>query len=356
MSPYALNFPINSVSFGQVSVAILRELFKQRKSVNIFPIGPVDLGTQRPDAEFNQWLQNGCNNGQQRHSRQHTVYKLWHILGSLETYSSVDNRLITFQETGQLTPTELNILKQQQKIYVTNKYTQSCFRLYGIESVHLPLGFDSHNFHVLDKRPKIEGVTSWLLASKAEYRKHTYKQLSLWAKRYGGNRNHRLNVSISNPFLPKETQNSLIAQALEGKNYWNINFLEFSPTNEEYNTLLQSSEIVLCCSGSEGFGLPEFHAAALGAWPVVLKAHAYLDHFTDENAIWVPHNGMIPIYDNIFFQQGAQVNQGNIFDFNNEDWYAACEEAERRAKVGFNLKGLELQKQTYAQTVDRLLE
>ncbi len=363
MTPFAFNCPLNSVSFGATSIALLREVFKRGHLPSVFPIGPVDLSTQRPDADFNAKVQTCINTAQQRHSRQHTAFKLWHVAGSLETASARDSRLITFQETGQLTPMELNVLRNQQKVYVTNRYAQTFFRLYGVEAEYMPLGFDAHNFRALDKRPSIEGVTSWLLASKMEGRKWTLRQLALWCKRYGRNKAHRLNLSITNPFLRPEDQQSLIVQALEGKTigpngyYWNVNPLGFSPTNAEYNAVLQSSEIILSCSGSEGFGLPEFHAAALGAWPVVLNAHAYTDHFTNENAVLVQPNGMEPIYDGVFFHPGQPVNQGNKFGFADEDFLTACEEAERRVKsLGLNTKGMELQKQTYAGAVDVLLK
>mgnify|MGYP001571484905 CR=1 FL=1 len=356
-SPYCLNLPLNSVSFGQVSVAILREIFKRGEHPPVFPIGPVDLSTQTQDAVFTQWLQACINTAQQRHNRQNTAYKLWHIPGSLESYSSVDSRLLTFQESGQLTPTELNILRQQQRVYVTNRYAQTFFKQFGIDATYVPLGFDAHNFRVLEKRPSIEGVTSWLLTSKAENRKHTYRQLSLWAKRYGNQKEHRLNLAISNHFLSQENQDKLIAQALGGERYWNINRLGFCATNAEYNSLLQSSEIILCCSGSEGFGLPEFHATAMGAWPVAMKAHAYLDYFTDENAVLVTPNGMAPIYDGIFFQQGAPTSQGNIYTFADEDFYAACEEAQKRLiSKGLNIKGLDLQSMKYSTSVETLLQ
>ncbi len=360
--PFALNCPYNSVSFGQTAAAITREVFRRGLSPSIFPIGNVDLATQKPDADFNTKLQNGINSAQQRHSRQHTSIRLWHIAGSLESVSARDSRLITFQETGQLTPLEINVLRQQQRVYVTNRYAQTFFRQYGIEAEWLPLGFDSHNFAPLPKRPGIDGVTSWLMVGKAEFRKHTYRQLALWAKRYGRDPKHRLNLSISNGFLSPQDQQGLIQRALDGKtigpngHYWNINPLDFTASNADYNAVLQSSEIVLCCSGAEGFGLPEFHAAALGAWPVALRAHAYLDYFTDENACFVTPNGMEPIYDGIFFHPNQPVNQGNRFTFADDDFYAACAAAEERVKsVGLNVKGMELQKQTYAQTVDILL-
>lgn len=363
MTPFALNIPLNAVSFGSTSIALLREMYRRGLNPALFPIGPVDLSAQKPDPEFNKRLEAGINSAQQRHSRQHTALRLWHIMGSLETVSARDSRLITFQETGQLTPLELNVLRNQQRVYVTNRYAQTFFKLYGVEAEWMPLGFDAHNFAPLEKRPGIEGVTSWALLGKAEYRKFSYRQLALWAKRYGRDPKHRLNLAISNGFLKPEDQNGLILRALEGKtigaggHYWNINPLPFAPTNAEYNVTLQSSEIVLSCSGSEGFGLPEFHAAALGAWPVVLKAHAYLDHFNDENAIMVPVSGMEPIADGIFFHQGAPVNQGNRFTFTDEAFYAGCEEAERRLKtLGLNEKGRLLQQQTYAPAVDILLK
>ncbi len=349
------NLPINSVSFGQTSVAILREVYKRGLTPNILPIGNVDLATQRSDEGFNKWLQTCIGKAYSSHSRDDTVIKLWHIVNSLETYSRKDSRLITFYECQDLTPIEQNILRNQDKIYLTNRYTQSTFKNYGIQSEYLPLGFDSHNFYTLEKRPKIEGATSFLLTGKAEHRKHTYRQLSLWAKKYGNRKEYKLNCAITNGFLKPEHQSALINQALEGKQFWNINYLPFSPTNAEYNSLLQSSEIILSCSGSEGFDLPTFHATALGAWPIALKAHSYLDYLTDESAVLVNPNGMTPIYDNIFFAANSGTNQGNIFTFSDEAFYAACEEAEKRASSGLNLRGIELQNQTYKQTVDILL-
>lgn len=356
-SDFAFDIPLNNLSFGATSVAILRECFKRGLHPNVFPLnGVVDIGAQKPDDKFNAWLGNCIGKSQKDHSRKQTSYKLWHINGSLTSYSQTDNRLITFYEANDPTPTEINILRNQSRVYVTNRYTQGVFRNFGIEAEHLPLGFDSHNFGILEKRPGVEGVMTTLLLAKLEHRKHTLKQLALWAKRYGNKKEYRLNCAIVNPFMKPEHQQQLIVQALEGKQYWNINFLPFMGTNAEYNQFLQSGQIVLACSGAEGFGLGEFHAAAMGAWPVTLKAHAYLDHFTDENAIWIKPNGMTPIYDGIHFAPGQPFNQGSVFTWADEDWYAAMEEAEKRARAGLNTAGLKLQSQTFAQTVDILLK
>ncbi len=355
---FSTRLAINNLSFGSTSIAILREMFSRGITPYVFPIGGgCDLSAQRPDETFNKTLQACVNEAPVRASRKQPSLALWHIVpDSLSSYSSTNSQLITFYEASSPTNLELNILKNQDRVYVTNHYTQSTFKNFGIDSIYLPLGFDSHNFFQLPKRPSIPDTISFLLAGKAEKRKNTYKILNLWSKRYGNDKRFRLNACISNPFVKLEHQQQLITQALEGKSFWNINFLPFSPTNAEYNQTLQSSEIVLAMSASEGWALPEAHATALGAWPVALKAHAYLDSLKDSDAIWVEPNGMEPIYDGIFFNPGGATNQGNIFTFNPDEFYAACDMAIEKAKTGINTKGLELQKQTYKETVDILLQ
>ena len=61
-------------------------------------------------------------------------------------------------------------------------------------------------------------------------------------------------------------------------------------------------------------------------------------------------------YDGHFFQQGAPFNQGNIFDFNEDDFISACEEAIKRVESNkVNIKGTELKEQfNYKNTVDKI--
>lgn len=362
MTPFALNAPINSLSFGNVSIAIAREMFKRGLSPSLFPISadprqPFDLSTQKDDPRFTQWLHMCKDSAQQRHSRKHSTIKLWHIGDSIASYSERGNDLLTFFELDQLTPIELNILRQQHKVYVTSRYTQSVFALFGVQAEYLPLGFDAHNFGALPTRPTVQGTTSFLLAGKFEARKGHPQVLRAWAKRYGNNTAYRLNCALHNPFLPPGGLEQLIGQALEGKRYTNINFLPWAETNAIYNSTLQSSQIVICMSGGEGRDLPCYHATALGAWPVALRAHAYLDYLTDDNAVLVNPNGKRPAADGIHFAPNSQLNAGNLFTWADDEFLTACEEAERRVKsLGLNVKGMELQKQTYAGAVDVLLK
>jgi hypothetical protein len=163
MSTPAFNLPVNSVSFGQASTAILREVFKRGLAPNLFPIGQIDLSTQKTDEDFNRRLSAAIETAPRAHSRDDAVIRLWHLSGSLESYSRRDSRLITFFELDGLTPTETNILRQQDKVYVTSSFTQRVFEDHGIQSTYLPLGFDSHNFHQLEKRPLQDGITTFCM-------------------------------------------------------------------------------------------------------------------------------------------------------------------------------------------------
>jgi glycosyltransferase involved in cell wall biosynthesis len=354
---FAFNGPLGSVSFGQCSFAILREMHKRGLQPSVFPIGGgVDLSTQRPDDQFTQWLGHCINKAQGEHCRKRTSIKLWHIQNSLESYSETDSRLLTFHETDQLTPAEVNILRNQDKVYVTSRFTQQVFKMFGIDSEYAPLGYDAHNFPVLEKRPKVEGAVSFAIAGKFEERKAHGKTLRAWAKKYGNNPKYRLNAALHNPFLKPEHLNALIGQALEGKAYYNINFLPYMATNAEYNSFLQSSDIFLSMSGGEGWNLPLYHAMALGAHAVVMNAHAHSDFCTQDNAVLVNPNSKRPAADGIFFHQNAQFSVGNFFDYADDAFVAGMEEAEKRATKGLNTEGLKLQQQTFAQTVDVLLK
>ena len=357
-SPYCLNLPLNAVSFGSVSFALTRELFKRGELPPIFPLfgQSPDDSAQRPDPDFVQ-KQNACiNSADQRWSRDGKTFCLWHVRGSLNSYSKQGNHLLTFHELDQLTPTEINVLKQQSKVYVTSNFSKGVFSQYGIDAEYLPIGFDSHNFQSLEKRPSIDGVIQFLLPGKAESRKGTYQVLRAWAKRYGNNAKYRLNCAIHNPFLPIERLNAMLNEALGGQRYFNIQFLPWAPTNATYNVTLQSSQIVISMSGGEGRDLPCYHATALGAWPVAMRAHAYTDYLNDDNAVLVSPNGKRPAADGVFFASNSPFNSGNFFSFDDDAFITACEEAEKRVlSKGLNTNGLELQKLGYQQAVDILL-
>lgn len=114
--------------------------------------------------------------------------------------------------------------------------------------------------------------------------------------------------------------------------------------NSLYNDFLNSSDIIIGMSGGEGWGLPEFQSVAIGKHAVILNAHGYKEWANENNSVLVNPNGKIEVYDNMFFNKGQIFNQGNIFDFDADDFLNACDKAiERVKKQKINTSGIELQ-------------
>lgn len=365
----ALHLPINSVSFGQVSTVLLRTLFEREKAgklqdeLYIMPIGGVDIGSQAVGQEFITWLQGKISKSFETYSRDIPIFKLWHLNGSMESYSK-NQTLFTFYELDSPTKIEINIAKNNN-LCLSSQFAIDVFQMFGVKSNLLALPFDSYNFKVLDKRFHADDRIVFNICGKLEKRKHHAKMIQAWIKKYGNKPQYALQCATYNVFLGQNPQecdknnNELLRQILGGQEKpFNVTFLPHMKENVVYNDFLNSGHIILGMSGGEGWGLPEFQSIALGKHAVLLNAHSYKTWATPDMATFVNPEGKIPVYDNMFFKQGEPFNQGNIFDWNEEEFLNACDTAIAKVKVNkVNTAGLTLQT-TYSKEAftDRVLE
>jgi hypothetical protein len=351
-----IHCPLNSVSFGQVSLNILKELFKRGMEVNLFPNGKWDLSSYNITPEFGQFLVDSAENARDKFDRYLPGLKVWHISGLMDTYSE-RRYALTFHETDRLTPTEINILNSLDVVFVTSTYTKSVFESAGLscEVVYMPLGFDSDHFSRMDEPAYDDGRIVFGLFGKLETRKSTLRVLKAWADKYGNNKKYMLHAAVTNPFIDVDIQRQMIGQVL-GKNFFNINFLPFVVKNDQYNQNLNSIDIDLTgMSRCEGFNLPAFQTLCLGKQGIFLDAHVHQDYAKDGGGIMVPTSGNMEVHDGIFFKKGEKFNQGFWPDFKDEDLIGAMEQAESVAKVRNTLgEGLK-EKFNYEKTADILL-
>lgn len=342
---FALNLPINGVSFGQTSVLLLKEIYKRGLTPYLFPVGnAVDLSCYDNDDGFNQWLNECLTKAHTEHSRDVPVFKLWHLFDSLSSVSKTQF-LLTFYELDSPTPLELNYAKNNDKVLFSSLYTRDIFDSFGAKNTgYLPLGFDANSFYKKDKVFFNNRIT-FNICGKFEKRKHHAKAIREWANVFGGKSEYSLQCSIYNPFFSEEQNNQIEAQILNGQKIPNITFLKFMQKNSVYNDYLNSADIVIGCSGGEGWGLPEFQSCALGKHAVILNCGGYKSWATDNNSVLINPNAKIDATDNIFFKKELPYNKGNIFDFSPENYRAALHEAVRRYSCNkLNQAGLELQK------------
>jgi glycosyltransferase involved in cell wall biosynthesis len=351
-----VNAPINALSFGNVSVNILRELHKKDIDLVFFPIGDkAELEAyDKIDLSFIKYLQSATNSRYEKINKDIPTLKLWHIFGS-ETRYSKNQSLFTFHEVSEVTSIEKNLLNLQDRIFVSSNYTKNIFELNGVENItYVPLGFDP-DFHITDKI-YLEDKIHFGLLGKFESRKNTARIIKAWLKLFGNNSKYQLSCAITNPFLDKAKFQNELLKTLEGKQYNNLNFVPYMQTNSEVNDFLNSIDIDLGgLSGAEGWNLPSFNATALGKWSVVMNATAHKDWATSDNSILIEPSSLKDCYDDVFFKKGQAFNQGQFFNISDEEMENAILKSVSYAKKP-NPEGLKLQKEfTYEKTVETIL-
>jgi len=369
MDKLALHLPINSVSFGQVSTVLLRTLWEREQAGKLpyelyyFPIGNIDLSSQVVPPEFATWVNAKHAKALESYTRDIPVFKLWHLNGSLESFSNKQT-LLTFYELDNPTKVEINIVRNN-KVCLSSQYANTVFKLFGIETEYLPLCFDSYNFKRSEQPYHTDGRIVFNLCGKLERRKHHAKVIQAWIKKYGRNPAFALQCATYNVFLGQTPQecdhnnNEMIRQIVGNDKPFNVNFLPHMRENSVYNDFLNSANIIIGMSGGEGWGLPEFQSVALGKHAVLLNAHAYKSWATPDMATFVNHSAKITAVDNMFFKKDDAFNQGNIFDWNEDEFIAACELAVKKVQNNpVNTNGLTLQqtynKEVFADNVIRL--
>jgi hypothetical protein len=351
MASIAFNVPINAVSFGQISTLLLRTFYKQAlvegnslPDLKVFPYGgQVDLSSQPKDDLFELWLKKRTEEALESHDKTDPCFKLWHLIGSIESFSC-EQSLLSFYELDSPTKVEINIAKNSNTFF-SSQYTCDIFKSVGVDCGYMPLAFDDFNFQKTDKKYFDDDRVTFLLVGKLEKRKMHAEVLQAWAEKYGNNKKYYLNCALYNPFLQPEQNNGFIHQALGGKKYFNINFVNYMAENQVYNEFLNSGNIAIGMSGGEGWGLPEFHSVAMGKYGVIMNAHGYKGWANDKNSVLVDPSGKIDAEDGMFFRKGQNHNQGQIFSFDRDDFISGCEEALKRFESDpVNQEGLKLQK------------
>ena len=356
MKKFCLNAPINSVSFGQVSYAILRELLDRGIEPNLFPIGQPDLKAQGVDGEFHEKLNSLLSASLKTHDRKDPCFKIWHLNGALDSPSE-EQLLLSFYELDAPTEEELNAAKNNKTLF-SCRHSIDVFKEKGVEGGYLPLFFDHLNFERKDRQYFSDDRIVFNLCGKFEKRKHHSRILDAWSRKYGNDNRYSLQCAIYNPFLTPEENDGVIHQALRGVRYSNIQILKPMVKNSLYNDFLNSGNIVIGMSGGEGWGLPEFHSMALGKHAVMLDAHSYKEFAREDNAVLVKPTKKIDAYDGKFFNEGANFNQGQIYTWDEDDFVDGCDQAIKRFNSSqLNEKGLELQDEfSLSKTVDVLLK
>lgn len=348
---------INSLSFGNVSYNILRELYRKHINVAFFPFGDnlVFDAFDKIDPDFHKWIVASSQNRFHLMDKDYHTLCQWHLNGS-ESRVSRRQTLLTFYETDEPTDVETSIAKLQDNCAFSSKHAAEIFKAKGCDNIHtIPMGFDE-DFHETDES-YLPNKIHFGLMGKFEKRKNTAQIIKNWAKQYGNNYDYQLSCCITNPFFKPEQMNQVLGQCLDGKSYGNINFLPHLKTNSEVNEFINAIDIDLSgLSGAEGWNLPAFNSSALGKWSIVMNHTSHKDWANSKNSILIEPEYQTEIYDQAFFIKGQAFNQGNINQISDETMINAF----KKSEVYYgkkNEEGVKLREDfTYEQTVNKIIE
>tara|TARA_Y100001938_G_scaffold150151_1_gene239843 strand:- start:7506 stop:8612 length:1107 start_codon:yes stop_codon:yes gene_type:complete len=349
-----LEAPLNSLSFGNVSFNIIRELHRLNVNLGIFPTGDPDLSAFDVEDELKKYIEDALKNNWNIISKDTPTLRLWHLNGS-DIRKTKDQHLITFYECSEPTEIETKIASLQDTVIFSSKYAQNLFKEKGLDNTkHVPLGFDE-DFKITGKE-YLKDVIHFGIMGKYEKRKHTKDIIQAWLEKYGNNKKYQLSCCVSNPFMNQEQMNGVWNDITQGVNYNNLNVIPRLAKNSEVNEFLNAIDIDLTgLSGGEGWNIPAFNATCLGKWSIVLNETSHKDWATKENSILVESSGEVSCEDGMFFTNQNHFNQGVFYTWSKDEVIQAMEKAE--SKVGqINTEGVKMgDNMTYKKTTEAIL-
>lgn len=353
-----VNLPVNNLSFGYCGYQILNQLIKSQVDFDFLNIGDqIDTSSfNKRAANFDSIINLKNNSFRRQYSRKNPTLKLWHIMQSEQSVGT-GNHLFTFHELDSVTPAEVNILNNQEQIFVSSRETVEVFKDYGVTvPVHyIPLGYDTDHFYETGKKYlRGQGVTVFGIFGKFEKRKNTAKVIRAWLKKFGNNPAYRLHCHIYNPFFNPDQNREIALKIVDGKEYSNINFFGYTKTLGELNDSFNCCDIVLDMSGGEGFSLGSFHCTGLNKRGVIHNVTAMKDWAKDSpNVVLVEPSEKIPAADGIFFGKEGEFNIGNIYGWDEDHLIAAFDEVLKVAPV--QIRDNFTSKYSWKNTVDQIL-
>ena len=169
---------LNNLSFGNVSVNILKQLYKKNIEIGLFPISDINIDAFSLDQDFKKYIEDAVNSRYKFLSEDIPSLKLWHINGA-DNRKNKNQFLYTFYECNQPTEIETAIVANQEKTIFSSTYARDHFLDKGLENCEaVPLGLDD-TFKVTNKT-YMQDCVHFGLMGKYENRKHTQKIIQTW--------------------------------------------------------------------------------------------------------------------------------------------------------------------------------
>lgn len=296
--------PINNVSYGIVSLAILKELIKQGYVVSLFPIGPIGL----ENVEDKQFVQLGLENAKFFNPDAPSV-RIWHQFDHSLFPGRGKRFAFPIFELNKFNDHEKHHLTNVDEILVPSAWAKEVISSNGIKNpTHVvPLAVDTSVFHpLLEKKYK---STIFLNIGKWESRKGHDILLEAFCKAFGPDDNVELWLMTENPFIGsknEEWKNKYLQSSMGHR----VRFFPHLPGQNNMAKEINQADCGVFPTKAEGWCLPALEMMACGK-EVIITNYSGQTEFCS-TARLVDITGMETANDGVWFDGRGEWSVPNV--------------------------------------------
>jgi glycosyltransferase involved in cell wall biosynthesis len=344
--------PINTTSYGLVSLNILKGLIKNGYEISYFPIGGIQISNQE---EYD--IVQDLMNKQLDYDELAPCLKIWHQFDLANRIGRGQYFGFPIFELNQFNKTELAHLRAPHTLIVCSKWAQEIIREQtGRDSYVVPLGVDTSIF----KPTPYERSENCIFfnCGKIELRKGHDILADAFSKAFEPKDNVQLWMAWSNPFLTEEETKEWENSYLSTKMGEHIKFVPRLKTQADLANVMGRTTCGVFPSKAEGWNLELLEMMAVGRQVICTDYSAHTEFASSDNAFLIPITKMETAFDGKFFH--GQGEWGEIDDHAIDTLVAHMRVIYDKWKHGtdlFNNEGVETANQfTWDNSVNKLME
>lgn len=271
----SISCPCNQLSYGLVSLNILKGLCKQKEIV-LYPIGNVQL-ENKGDIPLIQELVNNQGNP----DPDATSLRIYHQFDLIQRIGRGKHVGFPIFELDSFNKRELSNLESCDDLITCSRWAAQILRDAGFKSSVVPLGVDRSIFY--EKIGCWNSPFTFISIGKIEYRKGHDLLPNLFKKALPKGGDWHLHMLWGNPFIKDE-------EKLQWQSYYksmlgeNVSFCDRVPTQIDIANAMRDADCGISMSRAEGWNLPLLELMSCGKPIITTNYSAHTEFCTNKNA------------------------------------------------------------------------
>ena len=304
-----LTCPINNLSYGIVSLNILRELDKQNHEITWFPIGGIDTD------QSNFPLLQKCHYNTRQYDRFAHSLRIFHQFDLAQHVGKFKHVGFPIFELDRFTPIEKSHLKNQDKLFVCSQWAKTICEKALVSKPDIdviPLGVDTSVFYPCKREKSIEGnPTIFLNVGKFEVRKGHQELIEAFDKAFEPTDNVMLilcpvNVCFQSAEKLKEYNEGWFNLYKSAKLFNKIQMVDRLPNQESLAKLMNQVDYGVFPTKAEGWCLPALELMGCGKYVIITKYSGQTEFCDEHNSRFIEIDETEDAYDGVFFKGQGQ--------------------------------------------------